>query len=352
MKPTVITAFFIAILLFISFHFLLILSPFSGPILFAAILAFAFYPLYQLIGKGIKHETGAALLTTLIVLAVTVPLVYWAAGKISDEGVRGAQWLTLWIKNREYIKFVDWLASLPVVDQARSTGLFDRMKVEFGAWASDSMSTWGGFVASQAALITKNVLLLIVNTLLTIFFLFVFLKDGRRIMGFIEQILPLDDDNKKEVMHQLRETFAAVIHGQVLSAFAKAGLVGLVFSVMGLPLPALFAAVTFFASLLPVFGAAAVWFPFVVYLAVQQDWVRAGILLAIGVVVISSIDNVVQPLVIGKRSGLPYALLLLAVIGGVVQYGVFGIFVGPIVMSLFFALIRIYRVQFVEKSIT
>jgi len=352
MKPTVITAFFIAILLFISFHFLLILSPFTGPILFAAILAFAFYPLYRVVAKSTRHETAAAFVTTLLVLAAAVPMIVWAAGTISGEAVRGAQWLTAWIKNREYIAFIDWLSSLPVVDQARSTGLFDRLKAELGGWASDSLASWGGFAASQAAQITKNVLLLFVNALLTVFFLFIFLKDGRNIVTFLEKILPLDEDNKKEVMRQLRETFAAVIHGQVLSALIKSAIAGVTFWLLGLPLPALVAAVTFFASLLPIVGAAAVWFPFVVYLAVQQDWTRAGILFAVGAVPINLVDNVVQPLVIGQRSGLPYALLLVGVIGGVAQYGMFGIFIGPIVMSLFFALIKIYRHQFIDKQET
>ncbi len=349
MKSTVITAFFIAILLFISFHFLLILTPFSGPILFAAILAFAFYPLYQAVGRAVRNETAAAFVTTLLVLSAVIPMAVWMAGKISDEAIRGAQWLTAWIRNREYITFIDWLSGLPIVDRARSTGLFDRMKAELGGWASDSMATWGRFAASQAAMITKNILLLFVNALLAVFFFFIFLKDGGRIVAFVTHILPLEEEGKRDVMHQLRETFAAVIHGQVLSAFIKSALVGVTFWSMGLPLPALFAGITFFASLLPIVGAASVWFPFVVYLLVQQDWTRAGVLFAIGAGPINFVDNVVQPLVIGQRSGIPYALLLVGVIGGVAQYGVFGIFIGPIVLSLFFALIRIYRLRFVDK---
>jgi predicted PurR-regulated permease PerM len=350
MKPTVITAFFIAILLFISFHFLVILSPFTGPILFAAVLAFAFFPLHQAVGRAVRHEAASAAVTTLLVLAAAVPVIAAITGKVSEEAVRGAQWLTAWIRDREYVAFVDWLSSLPVVDRARSTGLFDRLKSELGGWVSDSLASWGKFAASQAALVTKNMLLLAVNALLTVFFFFVFLKDGRRIVGFVERILPLDDDNKKEVMRQLRETFAAVIHGQVLSAFIKSAVVGVTFWLMGLPLPALVAVIAFFASLLPIVGAAAVWFPFVVYLAAQQDWTRAGILFVIGAGPVNLVDNVIHPLVIGQRSGLPYALLLVGVIGGVTQYGPFGIFIGPVVMSLFFALIKIYRHQFIDKQ--
>lgn len=350
MRPTVITAFFIAILLFISFHFLLILSPFSGPILFAAILAFAFYPLYQQVLRLVRNESVAAFITTHLVLTALVPLIVWATGKISDETVRGVQWLTVWVRDREYIAFIDWLSSLPVVDRARDTGLFDRLKAEVGSWASGSISAWGGFAASKAALVTKNVLLLAVNALLAIFFFFVLLKDGRRIVDFVEKILPLEDANKKEVMHQLKETFAAVIHGQVLSAFIKALIVGVTFWAMGLPLPALFGAAAFFASLLPIVGATVIWFPFVVYLAAQQDWVRAAALFGIGAGPVNLVDNIIQPLVIGQRSGLPYALLLVGVIGGVTQYGPFGIFIGPVVLSLFFALIKIYRRQFIDKQ--
>lgn len=349
MRSTVITAFFIAILLFISFHFLLILSPFSGPILFAAVLAFAFYPLHQLVFRAVRRETASAFVTTFVILAAAIPAIVWGIGKLSDETVRGVQWLTAWIRNREYIGFIDWLSGLPVVDRVRGTGLFDRLKAGLGGWVSDSLATWGKFAAGQAAQVTKNLLLLTVNTLLAVFFLFVFLKDGRRIVEFVERILPMDDENKKDVMRVLRETFAAVIHGQMLSALIKSAVVGVTFWAMGLPLPALFGAAAFFASLLPIVGATLVWFPFVVYLAVQQDWVRAGILLGIGAGPVNLVDNIIHPLVIGQRSGLPYALLLVGVLGGVTQYGAFGIFVGPIVMSLFFALIKIYRHRFIER---
>lgn len=350
MKIPVVTVFFIAILLFISFHFLLILSPFSGPILFAAILAFAFYPLRTTVRRAVPNDTAASLITTLLVLAAVVPMAVWAAGKMSDEGARGVQWLTNWIREKEYIGFIDWLSGLPIVDRARSTGLFDRLKEGLGGWMTDSLASWGKIAASQAAQITKNVLVLALNAILAVFFFFVFLNDGGKIVDFFYRIMPLEEDSKKEVLRQMRETFAAVIHGQVLSAFIKSAILGITFWIMGLPLPVFFAAVTFFASLLPILGAAAVWFPFVVYLVVQQDFTRAGILFGIGAVPINLVDNIIQPLVIGQRSGLPYALLLLGVIGGMAQYGVFGIFIGPVVMSLFFVLIKIYLRQFVEKT--
>lgn len=324
--------------------------PFSGSILLAAILAFAFYPLHQMVLRAFPRPLLAALFTTLLVLAAIVPLVVWSVANVSGEAVRGAQWLTAWVKNEEYIGLIDRLSALPIMDRVRSTGLVDRLKTELGAWASASLGAWGGFAATQAAALTKNLLVLCLNGLFTIFFFFIFLKDGQNIIDFVTRILPLEDDNKKEVMGQVRETFAAVIHGQVLCAIIKASLVGITFWALGLPLPVFFAAVTLFASFLPIFGAAAVWFPFVLYLASEQDWMRAGILLAIGAVPINLVDNIIQPLVIGQRSGLPYALLLVAVIGGMTQYGVFGIFIGPVVMSLFFALIKIYRHQFIEKA--
>lgn len=352
MKSTVLTAFFIAILLYISFHFLLILSPFSGPILFAAILAFGFHPLYLLIGRWVKNEAVASILTVLLVLSAVIPFTIGLVGSVSDDAIRGAEWLTNWVKNKEYIRFIDWAATLPLVDRLQGTQLFDRLKAEFGDWTSNSLATWGGFAAAQAAQLTKNTLLLIMNALLTVFFFFLFLKDGLRIMDFITRILPLEGEGKREVMGQLRETFAAVIHGQVVSAAVKAALVGVVFWAMGLPLPVLFAVITVFASLLPIVGSAVVWFPFVAYLASQGQYGKAGVLFVIGAVVISSVDNLIQPFIIGKRSGLPYALLLVGIVGGVAQYGIFGIFIGPLVISLFFALIRIYRVRFLDKPAT
>ncbi len=111
-------------------------------------------------------------------------------------------------------------------------------------------------------------------------------------------------------------------------------------------LPIFFAALTFLAALVPVFGTPLVWFPFVIYLICLQQYGKAAALFFLGAFGISLIDNFLKPVLIGKKTRLPYLLLFLGILGGLQVYGLVGIFLAPAVLSFFFSLIKIYREKF------
>jgi predicted PurR-regulated permease PerM len=90
-----------------------------------------------------------------------------------------------------------------------------------------------------------------------------------------------------------------------------------------------------------------VWFPIAVYLLIMQLYGKAIILFVLGFFGISLIDNFMKPAIIGKRTKLPYFLLFFGIMGGMKFYGLMGIFLAPAVLSIFFALIRIYREKYV-----
>ena len=88
------------------------------------------------------------------------------------------------------------------------------------------------------------------------------------------------------------------------------------------------------------------WVSFVIYLVIIQSYIKAVILFLLGTFLISLIDNFLKPALIGKRTKLPYFLMFLGILGGLKLYGLSGIFLAPILLSLFFALIQIYREEY------
>ena len=201
----------------------------------------------------------------------------------------------------------------------------------------------GNFAAAQAGALTKNIFLVGLNLFLMVFLIFIFLKDGPKIYDFIYQIAPLEERNKKSIFNQMSGTLAAVIRGQLLTSVTQALSAGLIFWVLGLPLPILFASATFLTSMIPVLGASSVWVPLVIYLVTLQQYHRAAVLFVFGVLVISLIDNLMKPALIGEKTKLPYFLLFFGILGGIKLYGLMGIFLAPVVLSLFFALVKIYQ---------
>ncbi len=343
-----ISLFFIALLAVVVYQVCLIFLPFSRAIFWSAILAFGFYPLYEKLRKALKpRETLAALLMTVGIFLIVVPPVALILVNLA------AQAIELYQSAADYVR-QGKLENL--IDHIRSLGFVQRIEVQVLQWEplKESISDWllrttrsiGNFATAQAGTVTKNIFLIALNTLLMTFLLFVFLKDGEKIYRFIYEIAPLEEKNKRLIFKQVNETFSAVIRGQLLTSLTQATVSGIIFWILGVPIPIFFATLTFFVALIPVVGASAVWVPVVVLLVINNQYVQAGILFVFGTLVISLIDNIMKPILIGEKTRLPYFLLFFGILGGLKLYGLMGIFVAPVILSLFFALIKIYQEKF------
>lgn len=343
-----ISLFFIALLLFVVYEILLILSPFLRAIFWSAILAFGFYPLHSELKRRLKtHETVAAFVMTVLIFLLVVPPVVFLLLNLTTQAVELYQLAAAYVREGQLEK---------LIDQIRSTAFVQRVEVQIFQWEplKENVTAWflkttraiGQFAADQAGTLTKNLLLVSLNTFLMSILLFVFLRDGEKIYDFIYQIAPLEPKIKKSVFAQVNDTFSAVIRGQLLTSLTQAIVAGVIFWALGLPVPVLFAAVTFLAAMIPVVGASAVWLPFVIYLVMQAHYAKAIILFLFGALVISLIDNLMKPALIGEKTKLPYFLLFFGILGGIKVYGLMGIFIAPVILSLFFALTKIYQEKY------
>ena len=353
-RRQLISLFFIALLLYILFNVFFILSPFSGPISWGLIIAFTFYPLYEKVLKATKQNAtlAAGIVTALLLLALT-PVVIFAFLLAVRETIHLYDWLTEFIKSGHAEQLYEKIRAFPLFKRIESLQLspWDSLGPQLNQWIMNSFGTLGNFVLQHLTLITKNVIQATLNFFLTFFLIFFLFRDGHRIYKFIYEITPLDDEHKSEIFGQLSETFSATLRGQLFTSLAQGVLLGIVFCVLRLPLPVFFAAVAFMASMIPIIGVATVWVPFVIFLYATQEYARATALLILGTVVISGIDNVLKPLLIGHKTKLPYSLLFLGILGGLQVYGFMGVFLAPAILSLFFVLIKIYRHTFPSDTV-
>lgn len=347
-KDQLISLFFIALLIFIVYQFFLILSPFFRAIFWSSILAFGFYPLYQKWRKRLKpHETLAAATMTTLIFLLVVPPVLLAIMSVAGQAIEFYQSATAYVRDGQFEELINQIRSFPVIQNLEARVFqWEPVKQNVSSWLLNSTRAVGNFAAGQAATITKNLFLVALNTLMMSFLLFIFFKDGEKIYNFVYQTAPLEEKNRKAIFGHINETFSAVIRGQLLTSLTQALVAGIIFWALGLPLPVFFAAVTFLTALIPVVGASAVWLPLVIYLLTSGHQAKALILFVLGAAVISLIDNIMKPALIGERTKLPYFLLFFGILGGIKLYGLMGIFLAPVVMSLFFALVKIYQEKY------
>jgi predicted PurR-regulated permease PerM len=343
-----ISLFFIAFLIFVIYEVTLIFSPFLQAIFWSAILAFSFYPLYQRLRTSFgRYETLAALVMTFVIFLLVVPPVILVIVTVASQAIELYQTIVVYVREGGLERLIEQVRMWPPVQRIEA-GIFqwEPLKENVTAWILGSSRAVGNFTAAQAATLTKNVFAVGLNIVMMSFLLFVFLKDGEKIYHFIYQIAPFEEKNRKSIFKQINETFAAVIRGQLLTSFTQALVAGTVFWALGLPLAVFFAALTFLAALIPVVGASAVWLPLVAHLVIGEHYVKAVILSVFGAFVISLIDNVMKPALIGEKTRLPYFLLFFGILGGLKLYGLMGIFIAPVVLSLFFALVKIYQEKY------
>ena len=342
-----ISYFFIALLVFVVGMVIYIFSPFFKVIFWSAILAFAFYPVYAQLNRLLKNETVSALLMTVLIFLLVIPPVIYLVVNLSAHAFDLYQLATVYVREGRLGALIDHVRSLHVEQNIKDRlDQWKSLKQNLNEWMLSSARAVGNYTATQAGTITKNVFFVILNILIMFVLVFVFLKDGNAIYRYISEITPLEEKHKRLVFQRISESFSAAIRGQLLTSFAQATVAGIIYWAIGLPLSLFFAMLTFITSMIPMVGTTAVWLPLVIYLAVMHQYMRAGLLTAFGFFVIGLIDNVMKPALIGKKTHIPYFLLFFGILGGITLFGLMGIFLAPVLLSLFFALIAIYR----EKS--
>ena len=172
---------------------------------------------------------------------------------------------------------------------------------------------------------------LIIGLLVMTVSLFYFLADGRRMLAAVTKLIPLDSHYQWQLLEEFEEVSRAVVSSTLLAAIVQAVLAGFGFYVAGLGNVFLLTLLTFFGALVPFVGAAAVWGGASLYLLffLKNTWAAAGLALW-GLCVVSTVDNIIKPIVLHGQSKLHPLLALLSVLGGVGALGPIGIFVGPI----------------------
>jgi predicted PurR-regulated permease PerM len=332
-----------AVTLYLSFA---IARPFLTPILTATLLAIASYPMFQRLCKSVKSRTGAALLATLIVLiAILLPAVL-IIEKLAHETTDLYAWLnekkTLEGGWREYASSIvdpplSWVSSRTGMsqEQLRETAL-GRLQ-SFSAALFD----WArSLVVNLGATIVDTVIML-----LTLFFL---LRDGELIRNRIGSILPIEKRRFDQLVQTIATSIAANLYGVVAVAGAQATLGAIGYTIAGLPSVMLWSVATFLLSMIPLAGAASVWVAGSLYLLAVGSWGKAVFLAAWGAGIISTADNIVRPWVLSGKVKLHTLLIFFSLLGGVKAFGIIGLFIGPIIVSVAMALLEILQEERLE----
>ena len=323
----------------------LVAQPLLRPLAWSTLLSFFAYPLFRLLKdrlfRGRFPIIAAALTTAAIVLLLVIPALFVGLS-IAREGIRLYGYLADHFLRLGTNPLVNLEALLPEGWVARLNPLLEQLSFLSGTlrqaatWLGSSLATASrGFLENAFRLGYQLIVIAVAS-----FFL---LKDGHLILQFVKDITPLSSDQRDAFFGRIRRMMVAMIYGVTLTAGLQAalGIAGWLF--VGLPNPAIFGLMMFILAMIPFVGTPLVWGPAALYLILAGQ-VRDGIILLIwGIVVVSTIDNLIRPIFISEGSKVHILIVFTGVVGGLSAWGFLGLFLGPIILTMFVFLLDTYR---------
>lgn len=332
------TVLFLVILF--GYLFFRIINPFLTSILWAIVLTIIFFPLYSLLVRYLKRDYLAAFLTVLIVIAFIIgPFTYFGILLASELG----QLSKLLTEDR--LTQLKELMSHPKV-----AVILNYLEKNFGITADSltnqfitSITSISKTILSNITQGITNIIAFVINFIFMIFTLFFFLIGGSLYLRRLLEYLPFSEYEKKRLICLVRDIIISTIYGGVVVAVVQALIGGISFWILGIPTPVVWGSAIAIASFIPLLGAFSVWGPAALYLFLTGSILKGFILTGIGALLISTIDNVLKPIIIGSRIKMPTIVLFFAVLGGIKEFGLIGLIAGPLVVALFVAVIEIFR---------
>ena len=315
-----------------------VLQPFLAAMLFACAVSISSWPLYLRLVRRLKgrRTLGAAIMTLSLVLLIIVPVALLSYTVADDVG-------RLYDQIRHAIEAGElapppWVREIPLVGDTIDTYLRKTIgsRQEMLALARSLMEParhyllGGGIVLGSA----------LAQTSLAVFVAFFLFRDGQSILRVLANGMQrVIGANAPQVTTTVSGTVRGVMFGMLGTALAQALVAVIGFLIAGVPGVPLLGIATFIFSLIPV-GPPLIWGAATIWLFSQGSTGWAIFMLVWGLVVISGVDNVVKPMLISRGSSLPFLLVLLGVLGGVLAFGFVGIFIGPTLLAVGFNLLQ------------
>jgi predicted PurR-regulated permease PerM len=207
------------------------------------------------------------------------------------------------------------------------------------------------FLAGQALNLGQNMLNFVLSLFVMLYLLFFLLRDGDDLARRISRAIPLRSDHQRALLATFTTVIRATVKGNIVVAILQGALGGLIFWLLGIHAPLLWAALMAVLSLLPAVGAALVWLPVGIYLLATGSVWQGVLLIAYGVLVIGLVDNVVRPMLVGQDTKMPDYVVLTATLGGITIFGINGFVIGPVIAAMFMAAWEIFAVSRSEVPI-
>jgi len=314
------------LVLLLGLALVIALTPYATGLLGIPVLYAVFAPLHDWLGMRVRPRLAASLVVTLALFLIVVPGVSFA-GLIVNQAQEIAAGV---IRN-------------PLLGRLRELRLGG---IDLGPRLADLGTTVVGWVGSSAFGLVGTATRLALNLTISLFGLFYLLLQPGETWEAVQPYIPFSAKNTEKLRQRFRDVTTATIVGTGLTAAIQGVLVGLGFWLTGLPNAVFWGVVTMVFAILPVVGSGLVWGPGALALMIGNH-ALAGVLLALGgIVIVGNVDYVIRPRVFRRWANIHPLVTLIGALAGVPYFGILGLLIGPLALSYFFELIKMYGEEY------
>jgi predicted PurR-regulated permease PerM len=326
--------------------FIALIGGFLEALLLAAVFSGILYPLYlwfQRVSGG--RNALSSILTLLVSLMVIIVPLLFLLGLVAEQAIGVTEMVRPWIERHidsstinnltlpEWVPFVDKLA--PYTD-------------EISAKIAEIAGKTGMIFASNLARVTEGAAVFFLNLFVMLYAMYFFLIKGPTLMNKILSYVPLMKFDKQKMIEVGLSVSRATVKGTLMIGIVQGMLGSIGFAVAGIASSVFWGAVMAILSVLPGIGAMLVWVPAIAYLLITGNSIAGIGLFVWCAVVVSTADNFLRPVLVGRDAQMPDLLILLSTLGGLALFGASGLVLGPILAALFMAVLTIYSTVFAD----
>ncbi len=311
--------------------------PFVPALAWALALAVLFAPLQRHLEAKLRPNLAACVSVLLIGLIVVVPATF-VGQQLVQQTAKGAETVEAKVTSGEWRRALE--------KQPRLAPLADW--IERRVDLPGSAKTFAAWLSGLAANFVKGSVFQLLGFCLTFYLLFFFLRDRRPVLQSIRALSPLSEAEMDTLYERIGDTIHATIYGALAVSSVQGLLGGLMFWWLGLSAPLLWGVVMALLAVVPMLGAFLVWIPAALFLAVEGSWGKALILTLWGMLVVGTIDNLLRPILVGKRLRLHTVLAFISVVGGLVLFGSAGLILGPVTLTVTTVLLDVWHQRAVQ----
>jgi predicted PurR-regulated permease PerM len=330
--------FFAGLFAVIAIFAVIILWPFLTYIVLAGILTYSLFPVYLfLLGRIRRRELASALCIVVTLVLMVLPAIFLLS-ELAKQ-LSGA-YATLKLQSIQGV--LDY--------GARMTGY--RIEVQ---QLQDILNSGLEQIRAWILGLAPNILGSIGDLLLGLFIMFFVmyygLMDGEKFVARIRELLPLEPSLKESLFYELRTITQAVLYGQVMTALVQGALGAIGLLIFGVPNWLFWGAIMIVIAFLPLIGTPIIWGPAAISLILEGHTARGIGLLIFGAALVMNIDNFLRPRLMSGRTKVHPVLIMIGVLGGLKVVGFVGLLVGPLILALLVAFIRLYEEAYLQPKL-